>query len=108
MATRNTRQEAQEMIDFMIAKRPQVEFKISEINYVRGNGQAAVMYEVFEKSICTKCGQEMWHIDYGNDRVAHTDCEIAAEKKFNEELAERIAEQDKRNAVLNYIAETDN
>ena len=107
MATRNTKQDAQEMIDFVISKRPQAEFKITEINYTRGNGQKAVLYEVFEKSICAKCGEAVWHIDYGNDRVEHTDCEISAEKKFNEELAERIAEQDKRNAVLNYIAETD-
>jgi len=107
MATRSTKQAAQGMIDFMIAKRPQAEFKIAEINYVRGNGKADVMYEVFEKSVCTKCGELVWHIDYGNELVEHENCEIEAEKKFNEEFAERIAEQDKRNAILNYIAETD-
>ncbi len=108
MATRNTRNEAQEMIDRMIARRPAAEFRIVEDTFTAGNGTIKTQYRVEEKTICPLCGIEFWHIDYGNTEATHTQCDVEQEQEF--EKQSRIEQEANRKEVeiKNWIAETDN
>ena len=102
MASRNTKAEAQELIDFMKNSRPTAEFRIMENSFTNGRGEMMTKFDVQERGICARCGKEIWHIDYGNTSVKHTACEIAQEKDQLTQLgsnSEKIASEIRRDAA---------